>query len=155
MVVIDTDILLIEFRYQRDLKYRTNNQFLSTMKVHGAGVTIYTIIEFLGSISFNVNATKLAAWRSWLRDAYNLTIIWPETRGLDADSFAHSVLFERPFERMCRTPIAFVDSLISDLVEQVDRVDAFITWNAKHFIGKTSLAVKTPEEYLASAGTSS
>jgi len=155
VVVIDTDIFILEFRFQRDAKYPANKRFLSSLQAAGGATTIYSIMEFLGKMSFNVNATMLAAWRSWLRDAYNLAVIWPETRGLDAYSFAHSVLFDCPFERMCRTPIAFVDSLILDLVEQVDHVDAFVTWNAKHFIGKTSLAVKTPEEYLASAGRSS
>ena len=55
---------------------------------------------------------------------------------------------------MCRTPIPFVDSLVLNLAEQLEEVEAFVTWNARHFVGKTSLAVKTPEEYLASTGTS-
>jgi len=155
MVVIDTGIFILEFRYHRDPKYPINKRFLSTIQATGGATTIYSIMEFLGGISFNVNPAELAKWRSWLRDAYNLAIIWPETRAIDADSFAHSLLYSRPFERMCRTPIAFVDSLILDLVEQIDLVEAFITWNTKHFVGKTSIAVKTPEEYLASAGISS
>lgn len=155
MVVIDTDIFILEFRFHRDPKYPMNKRFLSTIQAAGGATTIYSIMEFLGKMSFNVNPAELAKWRSWLRDAYNLVVIWPETRAIDADSFAYSVLYNHPFERMCRTPIAFVDSLILDLVEQIDLVEAFVTWNARHFVGKTSVAVKTPEEYLASGDISS
>jgi hypothetical protein len=150
MVILDTDIFILEFRFQRDHRYSINKQFLSTIKATGGAITIYSAMEFLGKMSFNVNPNRLMNWRSWLQDAYNLTIIWPDAGDIDADSFIYSFLFNRPFERMCRTPIAFVDSLILDLVEQVEEAQAFITWNAKHFMGKTFLAVKTPQEYLAS-----
>ena len=105
-------------------------------------------------MSFNVNRSKLTRWRSWLQDAYNLVIIWPEARGIEADSFVHTLIFEHPFERTCGTPIAFVDSLILYLAEQVEEAETLVTWNTKHFVGKTSLAVQTPEEYLASTETS-
>lgn len=154
MVIIDTDIFILEFRFQRDRRYPANKRFLSTIKAAGGAVTIYSVMEFLGQLSFNVNPARLREWRSWLQDAYNLAIIWPVARDMDADSFIYSLLFDQPFERMCRTPIPFVDSLILDLAEQLGEVEAFITWNARHFVGKTSLLVKTPEEYLASTGTS-
>lgn len=150
MVIIDTDILIMEFRFQRDKKYPINNQFLSILQATGGAITVYTLMEFLGKMSFNVNLSRLTRWRSWLRDAYNLVIIWPEAQGIDADSFVHTLIFEHPFERMCRKPIAFVDSLILNLAEQADEAETFVTWNAKHFVGKTSLTVKTPKEYLAS-----
>lgn len=153
MVVIDTDIFILEFRFQRDRRHPSNKRFLSTIKAGGGAITIYSVMEFLGQLSFNVNSARLRQWRSWLRDAYNLAIIWPVARDRDADSFIYSLLFDQPFERMCRTPIPFVDSLILNLAEQLEEVEAFITWNARHFVGKTSLIVKTPEEYLASTGT--
>jgi len=153
MVILDTDIFILEFRFQRDHRYFTNRQFLSAIKATGGGIPSYSVMEFLGKMRFNVNPDRLVNWRSWLQDAYNLTIIWPEVGAADADSFIRSLLFNRPFERMCRTPVAFVDSLILDLAEQVEEAQVFITWNAKHFMGKTSLTVKTPQEYLASIAT--
>ena len=153
MVIIDTDILIMEFRYQRDTKYPINKQFLSIIRATGGAITVYTLMEFLGNMSFNMNRSKLTRWRSWLRDAYNLAIIWPEAQGIDADSFTYSLIFEHPFKRMCRSPVAFVDSLILELAEQVEEAETLVTWNAKHFVGKTSLTVKTPEEHLASTKT--
>ena len=150
MVIIDTDILLIEFRFQRDKKYPINKQFLSTVRATGGATTVYALMEFLGNMSFNMNPSKLTKWRSWLRDAYNLVIIWPEVRGLDAGNFLHSLIYGHPLERMCRKPIPFVDALILDLAEQVEETEALVTWNTKHFAGNTSLTVKTPKEYLTS-----
>ncbi len=78
MVIVDTDIFILEFRFQRDHRYSINKQFLSTIKATGGGITIYAVMEFLGKMSFNVNPDRLIDWRSWLQDAYNLTIIWSE-----------------------------------------------------------------------------
>ena len=44
--------------------------------------------------------------------------------------------------------MAFMDALILNLAERTPDVDAFITWNARHFKGKSSLRVLTPEEYV-------
>jgi hypothetical protein len=153
VVIIDTDVLLIEFRFQRDKKYPVNNQFLSIVKTAGGAITVCTLMEFLGNMSFNVDASKLVKWQSWLRDAYNLAIRLPEAPYSNANDIIHSLFYENPFQRICRSPIAFMDALILDLAEQVKDGEAFVTWNAKHFAGKTSLAVHTPEEYLASGAS--
>ena len=44
--------------------------------------------------------------------------------------------------------MAFMDSLVLNLAERTPDVDYFITWNARHFKGKSSLQVLTPEEYV-------
>jgi len=150
VVIIDTDILLIEFRFQRDKKYPINKQFLSSIRATGGATTVYTLMEFLGNMSFNMDPSELTKWRGWLRDAYNLVIIWPEVQGLDANNFLHSLIYEHPFERMRRKPIPFVDALILDLAEQVEETEALVTWNTKHFEGNTSLTIKTPKEFLTS-----
>jgi len=52
-------------------------------------------------------------------------------------------------ERMRQQPLPFLDALILGLVERAAGVDVFVTWNARHFRGKTALPVLTPEEFLA------
>ena len=44
--------------------------------------------------------------------------------------------------------MAFADALIIGLAERVSGVEAFVTWNARHFRDKTSMAVLTPYEFL-------
>lgn len=150
MVILDTDVLLIEFRFQRDEKYSLNNHFLSNIKTAGGGITVFTLMEFLGNISYNIETSRLIKWQSWLRDAYNLAVIWPRAQELDADSFIRTILYDTPLLRMSHSPMNFMDALIINLAEQVSEVEAFVTWNSKHFTGKTFLVVKSPEEYLTS-----
>ena len=45
--------------------------------------------------------------------------------------------------------LAFMDGLVLNLVERTPGVEQFVTWNARHFKGKSSLPALTPDEYLA------
>ena len=42
----------------------------------------------------------------------------------------------------------FLDVLILNLAEAAPNVEAFATWNARHYQGKSILNVVTPAEYL-------
>jgi hypothetical protein len=41
-----------------------------------------------------------------------------------------------------------LDAFVVDSAERTQDVGCFVTWNARHFQGKTRLKVLTPEEYL-------
>ena len=45
----------------------------------------------------------------------------------------------------------FMDALILNLAERTPGVTQFVTWNARHFQGKSTLDVLTPEAYLQKA----
>ena len=82
-------------------------------------------------------------------DAYQLTVIWPvDPSDPVASSFFRAEIFERPLAKMRAHRMAFMDSLVLNLAERSPDVDYFITWNARHFKGKSSLRVLTPEEYI-------
>jgi hypothetical protein len=51
--------------------------YLQKIKSNSASTTIYNLMELLGQLSFNVSAERLSQWKSWLVDAYQLTLIWP------------------------------------------------------------------------------
>ncbi|MDH7485344.1 MAG: hypothetical protein QHJ81_03615 [Anaerolineae bacterium] len=65
---------------------------------------------------------------------------------LPADVFLAD-LIRGAFDRIC-SKMAFLDALILYTAEQYPEARAFITWNARHFRGKTSLSVLTPRECL-------
>jgi len=44
--------------------------------------------------------------------------------------------------------MSFLDALVLNLVERGQEFSAFVTWNARHFRGKSRLTVLTPSEYL-------
>ena len=148
MVAIDSDVFLLDLMYQRDVRCGPNARFLEAVRAARPATTVYNLMEVLGKLSFNVPAKTLDEWPDALRQSYGLTVIWPDPADLDADSFFHGELYQRPLALMKAQRVAFLDALVLSLVERTPDVEAFVTWNARHFRGKTSLPVVTPEEYL-------
>jgi hypothetical protein len=150
MVVIDTDVFLLEFAFHRDERYDANARFLTTVRDHEPAITVYNLMEILGQLSLNLAPDRLAQWRLWLQAAYRLIVLWPDPGELEATLFFHREIYEQPLARMQTERMAFVDSLILNLAERSPGVEALVTWNAGHFEAKSSLDVLTPEGYLAS-----
>lgn len=149
MVIIDSDVLLLAFAFQSDKRHAVNEAFLDAVQTAQPATTIYNVMEVLGQLSFNLSPEKLEKWESWLVNAYQLTVIWsvaPDEKVV-ASTFRDEI-YERPFAKMREHRMAFMDALILGLAERTPDAECFVTWNAKHFKGKSSLPVMTPEEYL-------
>lgn len=149
MVVIDSDVLLLAFAFSNDSKQETNRAFLGAVQAAQPATTIYNVMEVLGQLSFNLSPERLDQWQSWLVDAYQLTVIWmaDESLKMGKESLREE-LYERPYQKIRSVRMPFMDALIVSLVERAPDVECFVTWNAKHFKGKTILTVLTPKEYL-------
>ena len=150
MVVIDTDVLLLAFAFQSDPRQATNAAFLNQVQNAEPAITVYNLMEILGQLSFNLSPAKLANWQSWLIDAYQLTVIWPvgPEEQTPAAVFFRAEIVDRPFAKMRAQRMAFMDALVLNLAERTPNVQHFVTWNARHFKGKSPLTVLTPEDYL-------
>lgn len=150
MVVIDTDVLLLAFAFQNDSRQAENSAFLQSVQTDAPAITIYTLMEFLGKLSFNLSAERLEQWPVWLASAYQLSVLWPVSP--DTTITYHTwrdELFTRPFARVKTFKMPYMDALILNLAEQAGSATCFVTWNARHFQGKSSLPVLTPAQYLA------
>lgn len=149
MVVIDTDVLLLAFAFHQDSRQPPNTTFLQQVQTAVPAITVYTLMELLGKLSFNLSPERLEQWQSWLLDAYQLQLIWPIA---PETAVTHHTwqewLVTRPFKRMKTVKMSYMDALILDLTE-ASPANLFVTWNARHFQGKSSLPVMTPAEYLA------
>jgi hypothetical protein len=156
VVIADTDVLLLEFAFQRDERQVPNMAFLARAQNADLAITVYNLMELLGKLSFNVSPDRLDEWQSWLIDAYQLQVIWPKpAAGHGAEAFFRSEIFERPLAKFRGQHMAFTDALVLDLAERTPNVEYLVTWNARHFKSKTELHVVTPAEYLAEAGEAS
>jgi hypothetical protein len=150
MVVIDSDVLVLAFSYPNDDRQKANQKFLEVIQTAQPATTIYNVMEVLGQLSFNLSAEYLADWQNWFINAYNLNVIWDTNSKEQVDSETwREIIYERPFQKMQTVRMAFMDALILSLAEHTPDAEYFVTWNAKHFKGKTTLTVLTPEEYLA------
>jgi hypothetical protein len=149
MVIIDSDVLLLAFAFPNDERQKLNKKFLEIIQTAQPATTIYNVMETLGQLSFNLSAQQLDRWEDWLVNAYNLIVIWdldPEEKVSPINW--REMIYERPFQKMRSARMPFMDALILSLVERTTDVECFVTWNARHFKGKTNLSVLTPEEYL-------
>lgn len=149
MVVIDTDVLLLAFAFQHDSRQVENSAFLQQVQTNTPAITIYTLMEFLGKLSFNLPPERLEQWPIWLAAAFQLTVLWPVSP--DTTVTYHTwrdELFSRPFARIRAVKMPYMDALILNLAEQAGTATSFVTWNTRHFQGKSSLPVMTPAQYL-------
>lgn len=149
MVALDTDVLLLAFAFHRDERHEVNQRFLEQASGAAPVVAIYSVMELLGQLSFNLPAERLSQWPVWLQDRYRLTIAYPPSTGLDGEAFFHRELVEFPLEHMRHRGTPFLDALILGLIERVTGVSALVTWNARHFRGRTDIPVFTPAEFLS------
>jgi hypothetical protein len=152
VVGIDSDVILIEMRYGRDARHAVNAQFLRAVRVATPALTIYTLMEVLGQLSFNLPPAKLARWQTWLIEQYRLAVLWPNPGTLGTQGFMFQEIYERPLARMQAHRMGFADALAIELAERALDVHAFVTWNARHFANKTRLPVLTPAQYLDENG---
>lgn len=149
MVAIDTDVMLLAFAFHQDKRQPVNTDFLNLVQSAQPVITIYNLMEILGQLSFNLAPRQLDAWRTWLVEAYRLTVIWPLNPDDSIDDFSFKEkIFTAPFARMRSYKMPFMDALILNLAERTLNINQFVTWNARHFQSKVSLEVLTPEEYL-------
>jgi hypothetical protein len=150
MVVIDSDVLLLAFAYQRDPRQADNAAFLAQVQNANPATTVYNLMEVLAQASFNLSPARLAEWESWLIEPYHLTVIWPRAKeNQTAEAFFRAEIFDYPFTKAREHRVAFLDSLVIGLAERTPNVEGLVTWNARHFKDKTTLRVQTPSEYLA------
>ncbi len=149
MVAIDTDVLLLEFAFQNDARQTVNAAFLKQVRDAEPAITIYNLMELLGQLSFNLTPSKLDDWRIWLLEVYRLNVISPVDMD-DANAMIRFMpeIFEQPYAKMRTHRMGFLDALALNLAERTLNVSSFVTWNARHFKGKSSLEVLTPREYL-------
>jgi hypothetical protein len=151
MVVIDTDVMLLAYAFHRDPRQEANRRFLEAVQRRSLAMPIYAVMELLGQLSFNLSPQRLGEWPIWLQDRYGLTVLYPDSDRFETEPFFQAEFIAGPFSRMQRHQMPYQDALILNLVERTPDVEEFITWNARHYQGKTAVQVRTPADY--STGT--
>jgi predicted nucleic acid-binding protein len=128
MVIIDSDVLVLAFSYPNDERQAVNKKFLKSVQTAQPATTIYNVMEVLGQLSFNLSAEQLEDWQNWLIRAYNLTVIWDvnSKETISPESW-REIIYERPFQKMQTSRMAFLDALILSTAEHAPKVEYFVT----------------------------
>jgi predicted nucleic acid-binding protein len=150
MVLLDTNVFVIDRFFSRDERYEVNKQFIAELPKMEAGFCIFSLFELCGISSFSLSPQELKRWSYHFDEAYSVEILEPQGlyTALAADWFAR--FSHRMLELLARK-LTWGDAVLLKAAEDY-AAEAIITWNKKHFAGRTTIKTLTPEEYLMSGG---
>ena len=145
LILIDTNIFVIDLRYKRDTNYKLNQACLSAVAQNGNGfTTIVNLLELCGILSFNLNGDQLLDLWTYFCDRYKVTVL-PEP---DLQSDFPEIEISRLFDILSKKS-SFGDALMMAVAEKyLSFVSTMVTWDNEHFKEKYTGKVLTPEEYM-------
>jgi hypothetical protein len=148
VILLDSDVLLIDQRYRTDARYSANRQAIEhAQKIPIAlGMTAQALLEVVGILSFNVSPTAVAALPLMLTSLYGLTVRPDFTTHPDYADCAVA-------ELLTQMAAALGDAVQAvQIAHHAMGAQCLLTWNARHFQGKITIPVLTPEEWLKQQG---
>lgn len=145
VVILDSNLFIIDLRYPRDRHYRLNRSFLSRLpKVVPAVTTLVNLLEVCGILSFDLTAQQVRELYHYLPERYEVSVPPPPT----SPASLPPIPVEQLLTLMAKK-LSFGDALVLAVIETwIPQAACFVSWDAGHFRGKTALAVKTPKEFL-------
>lgn len=146
LILIDTNIFVIDLRYKRDTNFKVNQAFLSFVAQTGNGfTTIVNLLELCGILSFNLNQDQLLDLWTYFHDRYKVTVL-PEPV---LQSVFPGIKINQLFNILCKKA-SFGDALMIAVVEKyLSFVSTMVTWDNEHFKDKYGGKVLTPAEYMS------
>src|SRR5581483_6959632 len=77
MILLDSDVLLIDVRYQRDPRYALNRQALQRLAAASTprGITTQALLETVGILSFNLASASTPKLMNLLPLQYGLSVL--------------------------------------------------------------------------------
>ena len=150
LVLVDTNIFVIDLRYKRDENFKTNRVFLDHLSKRKNGfTTIVNLLELCGILSFNLNEKQLAELWSYFEDRYNVTVIPSPILESNLPSIEMKEVFDL-IKR--RTPLG--DALMIAVAKNhLSFSSTMISWDNMHFKNIFHGDVLTPEEFLHPSGS--
>ena len=78
LILIDTNVFVIDLRYKRDVNYLANRSFLSLAARRKTGfTTIVNLLELCGILSFNLNERQLTEFWFYFQGKYKVRVVPP------------------------------------------------------------------------------
>ncbi|OIN98110.1 hypothetical protein AUJ66_01530 [Candidatus Desantisbacteria bacterium CG1_02_38_46] len=145
MLVIDTDVLSIHHIFTGDKRYKKNKEFLSMVKTKESYTTIFNLLELCGILATVGDKKQVEELYRMYFASEEIKLLLPST--IDkVSNISWSEISEEMLE-IIKRGTRFGDASILWICEEHD-VKYFITWNIRHYEGKTSIQCFTPEQFL-------
>ncbi len=146
MILLDSDVLVLDLRYGRDPRVPVNRQALQQLVSDrvSLGISTAALLEVVGTLSFNVPAAHIPLLPERVMVPYGLLAIPDEQQ---YPQFANCTVREVVAQMGHR--MSFGDAVQAvQIARFAASAECLLTWNAKHFQGKLVIPVLTPGEWL-------
>jgi predicted nucleic acid-binding protein len=146
LVLVDSNVFIVDRFYPRDALYLHNKAFVEKLALVDAAVSSFTLLEICGAASFRLSADELEAWLFGFGAIYPVHVL--DVHGLTGnDCEAWWSTFVEEVAANITKKMTFGDAVLLREAESYD-VGAIVTWNTKDFARRTRLAVLSPTGYL-------
>ena len=146
MILLDSDVMMLELRYLRDPKATVNRQALDQIKADGIPLCIMTqaLLEVVGMLSYGTPRTFVSKWPATILAFFNAQVL-PDltTHPSYAGCTVADVITQMSHQMALGDAIQAVQ-----IAQHAPSATCLLTWNARHFVGKLVIPVMTPEEWL-------
>ncbi len=146
MILLDTNIFVIDRFFPRDDRFEQNRHFVTVFPQLRCGFSIFSLLELCGISSFHLSTQELRRWMYSFEEAYPVEILPPLAMKEASAASWLSSFFTSLFERI-EHKLTLGDAFVLQTAEEY-QVDALVTWNPKDFTDRTTLPVLTPAEFL-------
>lgn len=146
MVFLDSNIFIIDRFFPRDKNYSMNKKFLERLGEvkKEAFLPFYTLLEICGVTSFNLSIEEQKRWLYSFSEVYSVTILDPFESTTENQTISEYFLGLTPY---ILKKMTIGDAIFLKEAEMYKAM-AIITWNKKHFMGRTNISVYNPGEYI-------
>jgi len=145
LVLVDTNIFVIDLRYKRDANYEINRAFLDHMAEQKNGfTTIVNLLELCGILSFNLNENQLFELWSYFQDRYGVVVL-PVPM---LETNFPGIEIKEIFNLLKRRTLLGDALMISVAKKHLPFISTMITWDNMHLKNVFYGRVLTPEEFL-------
>ncbi len=149
MIMIDSDVFIMDNFYSSDPRYEANSLFLHRTQGTKSFTTVFNLLEVCSLIAPHCAEKELLGFFENFDRTYNVEIIYPSTYDLSTDYFMDHFFGEVLHTTQFTGNV--MDSLIFTLVKQ-RALRVVVSWNAKHYKKNLSKLGKIeylqPDEYM-------
>ena len=146
MVLLDSNIFILDRFFPRDALYPQNKAFIEKLASIDASISSFTVLEICGVASFRLSTDELSSWLFGFGTIYSVSII--DLHGLRThDGEAWWSIFVAEVAANIAKKMTFGDAVLLREGENYN-VEAIVTWNTKDFLRRTRIDVLTPTNFL-------
>lgn len=146
MILVDTNVFIIDRFFKRDEYYRINRDFVNSLKDYEAYFSIFSLFELCGLASFNLSEEELDNWIYGFDKVYSVQILEPKYKDIDKSGAWFKDFSEGLFEKIKKN-MRVGDAILLKEAEE-HGADKIITWNKKDFKSRTEIEILNPKNFL-------